>query len=425
MHTPESQPQAQPRRRGRFAGAREALSVFADPNYRWYWIGSFGYYTGLHMEMTARAQLAYDLSGSAMMLGVAAISQGLPSTLMSILGGTLADRWPKRKMLLVAQMMLAVSGVLMFALLATGLIEFWHLVVIGVLRGLTTGFSLPARLSMVSEVVPENQFLKAYSLYYVALNTMRIGGPSIAGILIGLTGGTTLAFLIIGIAHIVGLFALLPVRSLRLAQGKRRESILQDIGGMFSFAWSSATIMVLLGAEMGISLFASSVNNSLLPIFSQEVFHQPRGVGLATLQAAAGGGGLVGSMLITAVSSTNRKPLMLLTVGMVYGSVLILFANSPIFFMATATIGLVGVCQASYTTLNSTLFQLNSPPEMRGRATTLYLLGNAASPIGTLPIGYFSDMIGVQTVVTITGSLLIAYMLSVAVLFPAFRRKEI
>ena len=97
------------------------------------------------MELTARAQLAYDLTGQAFLLGVAALSLGLPSTLMSIMGGALADRIPKRSMLLAAQVVLASSGLLLCLLLATGLIEFWHLVALGVVRGLTTGFSLPAR----------------------------------------------------------------------------------------------------------------------------------------------------------------------------------------------------------------------------------------------------------------------------------------
>lgn len=193
---------------------------------------------------------------------------------------------------------------------------------------------------------------------------------------------------------------------------------------MFAFAWSSATIMVLLGAEMGVSLFASSVN-TLLPVFADRVFNEPHGVGLATLQAASGVGGLAGSILITALGGLKRKPLMLLITGMAHGSVLILFGNIPWFGAAAVAILLVGVAQACYTTLNSTLFQLNSPANMRGRAMSLYLLGHAVQPVGVLPVGFFADLAGVQATVSVTGSLLIAYMLSVAVLFPAFRRKQV
>lgn len=414
-----------PLKSGPFARARDALSAFSDTNYRWYWGASFAYYTGLNMDMLAGAQLAYDLTGQAFLLGVAALSQGLPSTLMSLLGGTLADRIPKRRMLLIAQISLAICAVITFLLLATGLIQFWHLLVLGAIRGITTGFSLPARLAMVSEVVVEEQFLRAYGLYYVALNTMRIGGPSIAGALIGLTGGATAAYFVIAAAHLIGLFTLLPVYSRKKAELKgHRASILQDIGGMFAFAWRTPTILVLLGAEMGISLFAMS-SVTLLPVFADRVFQAPHGVGLATLQAAAGLGGFVGSLLVAGLGGIKRKPLMLLTAGLFHGATLIAFANTPWFTMAVVVMGLVGICQASYMTLNSTLFQLSAPPDMRGRAMSLYLLGHAVQPLGVVPVGLFADMVGVRATTTVTGSLLVSYILAVALFFPSFRRKEV
>jgi hypothetical protein len=85
----------------------------------------------------------------------------------------------------------------------------------------------------------------------------------------------------------------------------------------------------------------------------------------------------------------------------------------------------VGVAQACYTTLNSTLFQLNSPADMRGRAMSLYLLGHAIQPVGVLPVGFFADLAGVQATVSVTGALLIAYMVGVAFLFPAFRKQRV
>ncbi len=409
---------------GRGARALEALNVFQDPNYRWYWLGSFAYYTGLHMELTARAQLAYDLTGQAFLLGVAALSLGLPSTLMSIMGGALADRIPKRSMLLAAQVVLASSGLLLCLLLATGLIEFWHVVALGVVRGLTTGFSLPARLSMVSEVVKEEQFLKAYGIYYVALNTMRIGGPAIAGVTIGLTGGPMLAFLLIAIAHSIGLLALLPVFSRKRAEAKRHTSIFQDIGGMFAFAFQSPTILILLGAALGVTFFATSTT-PLLPIFAEEVFQAPRGVGLAMLQGSQGLGGLLGSMAIAALGGMQRKPLLLLICGTLQSAALILFANAPWLSVGVLMMVVVGVFQAAYTTLTSTLFQLNAPPEMRGRAMSLYMLSHASQPIGVLPIGFFGDLVGVQATVTVSASLLISYMLAVLFLFPGFRKQRV
>lgn len=415
--------------RGLLARGRETFGVLGESNYRWYWLASLAYYTGLHMEMLARAWLAWELTESAWLLGWVVLSQGAPSAIMALLGGTLADRIPKRALLMGAQLSLAGTGAAVWLLLVSGHIEWWNLALLGLVKGASTGISLPARLAMVSEVVEEHKFLRAYALYYVALNTLRIGGPSIAGAIIWLTGGAAGAYAMITLAHLVCLVLLLPVRSLFIKEITHRPSFLQGLGSTFALAWRTPTILVLLGAELGI-VFFSSPSTNLLPVFTARVFFpggdsQVTAGALAALQVAQGVGGLTGSVLVAGLSQVTRKPLMLLTSGVAMGVTLIMFSSTSLFPLAVAFIAIEGITRACYTTLNSTLFQVSAPADMRGRAMSLYLMGNSLQPLGLLPISAFAEAAGVQIAVGIAGALLIGYMLAVMLLFPSFRRRQV
>ena len=141
---------------------------------------------------------------------------------------------------------------------------------------------------------------------------------------------------------------------------------------MFAFAFRSPTILILLGAALGVTFFATSTT-PLLPIFAEEVFQAPRGVGLAMLQGSQGLGGLLGSMAIAALGGMQRKPLLLLICGTLQSAALIFFANAPWLSVGVLMMVVVGVFQAAYTTLTSTLFQLNAPPrDARPRDESLY-----------------------------------------------------
>jgi hypothetical protein len=282
---------------------------------------------------------------------------------------------------------------------------------------------------MVSDVVEESKFMRAYALYYVALNTMHVIGPSVAGAIIWMTGGAAGAYLVITIAHLTGMLLLIPVRAVNEKPTTHRPSFLQGLGDTFGFALQSRAILVLIGAELGIVFFSSPASN-MLPVFNARVFF-PQGDsqltagGLAALQVAQGVGGLGGSFIVAGMAQVQRKPLMLLTAGVAQGVTLFIFASNSWFPLAVFFIGLEGITRACYTTLNSTLFQLSAPPELRGRAISLYLMGNQLRPIGILPISASADTFGIQPTFAVAGTLLVGYMLAVMVLFPAFRKREV
>lgn len=403
----------------------DTFIVFQETNYLLYWLASFFYYTGLFTDQFARGYLAYELTGSAVMLGAVVVSQGFPQAAIAVLGGTLADRVPKRTLLLWAQVVLALAGGVLLFLLYTDSVEVWHLVVLSVVKGLAIGLSLPGRLSMVSEVVPTEQFSKGYGLYYVALNTMRIGGPGVGGTVTALMGIEG-AILIITIAEVLGFVVLLFVKGgvkQEDAVVKERPPLIKDMWETFVFARNTPIILVLMGAEVGLVFFSFSATQ-MMPVFASAVYNAGA-TGLGNLLAILGVGGLLGSFAAAVAGGARRKPLLLLSDGVLLGVMLIVFANAPFFTAALILAVPLGFVQAIYTTLNSTLFQISAPPEMRGRAMSLYTLGQLLQPVGVIPLSAIADTAGVRLAVTVAGGLLMCHMAATALLFPTFRRQRV
>ena len=405
-----------------FASLGTTFGVLGIRDFRWYWLATVAYYIGFFTEILARGWLAYELTQSAVLLGVVVVSQGVPQALLAVLGGVLADRVKKRTLIMCAQGVLTLSAITLAVLVVTGVIAYWQLVALSLVTGVSVGLSLPARLAFVSELVPGDRFVRAYSLYYVANNTMRVGGPAVGGIVTAFLGiGVT--FLLIAVAHGICFSLLLAARLSEAERPPQVRPILRDLAETFAFASRTPVILILMLTELGIVFFVfSSIN--LMPVFASAVFNAGP-AGLGTLLSSVGVGGLIGSVFVAAIGGTRRKSLVLLYAGVFQGMMLFLLAGAPALQLAALAAGLVGFGNAIYVTINSTMFQLNSPPEMRGRVTSLYLLGQAFQPIGVAPLSVLADSVGIQIAVAGAGGILICFMIGISLGFPNFRRLQV
>ncbi len=405
-----------------FASLGTTFGVLGIRDFRWYWLATVAYYIGFFTEILARGWLAYEMTQSAVLLGVVVVSQGVPQALLAVLGGVLADRVKKRTLIMCAQGVLTLSAITLAVLVVTGVIAYWQLVALSLVTGVSVGLSLPARLAFVSELVPGDRFVRAYSLYYVANNTMRVGGPAVGGIVTAFLGiGVT--FLLIAVAHGICFSLLLAARLSEAERPPQVRPILRDLAETFAFASRTPVILILMLTELGIVFFVfSSIN--LMPVFASAVFNAGP-AGLGTLLSSVGVGGLMGSVFVAAIGGTRRKSLLLLSAGVFQGMMLFLLAGAPALQLAALAAGLVGFGNAIYVTINSTMFQLNSPPEMRGRVTSLYLLGQAFQPIGVAPLSVLADSVGIQIAVAGAGGILICFMIGISLGFPNFRRLQV
>src|SRR2546430_2394460 len=196
-------------------GLLRAFSSLRHRNYRLYWFGQMISLMGTYMQTIGQAWLVLELTHSAWQLGLVGALQFLPVLLFSIFGGVFADRWPKRRVLLVTQSAAMIQALLLWALIATGTIQLWHLYILAMLLGLTRSLDTPTRQAFVVEMVGREDLSNAVALNFLLLNLARIVGPGLGGIIIA-ASGVTMLFLLNALSFLAVIVGLALIHSREL-----------------------------------------------------------------------------------------------------------------------------------------------------------------------------------------------------------------
>jgi len=379
LHEPE-QPQ----------GLLRAFVALRHRNYRYYWFGQMVSLIGTWMQTTGLAWLVLLLTNSAWELGLVGAIQFLPVLLFAIFGGVFADRWPKRNVLLVTQSGAMVLAVILWALIATNLIQMWEVYVLALLLGLTNALDMPARQAFVVEMVGRVDLPNAVALNSSSFNLARILGPGIAGLIIAISGVTAL-FLLNAVSFIAVIGGLIMIRTSELyaapkldkADGRMKtwQSLREGIVYIRQTP-SVKLIILLIGA---ISLFGINFN-VVLPLFATQVLNAgPAGFGF--ISSAFGIGSLFSALWI---AWGNKQPsIRRMLISMIsFCSLLLLFALSRNYPLSLVLIAAVGFSQIAFSALANTAIQSVTPDHLRGRVMSVYMAFFAGStPIGNLLVG--------------------------------------
>lgn len=401
-------------------GRLGAFSSLRNPNFRWYWLAEFPYYSAMRMKGLAQSWLVYEMTKSPFLLGLVAAISGIPSIILALFGGILADRVKKKNLLFIAQAALGLNALALAILVSTSVVEYWHIVTLSLLNRITMTLTMPARLAFISEIVSEEELMKAYALYYVALNLLGIFAPALAGTLVSIIGVAGV-FYTVAACHLSFNELLLMIKVSRTATATPRPqytaSIRKDITELLSFTRYSPPLLTLIGMKAALASFEMSAM-TLMPVFASDILGVGV-IGFGMLQAAGGLGSLAGSLLIASIGETKRKALLLLSTGITRGMMLILFAISKIFYLSLAIRLFMGIASSISLTLRSSLYQLYTTDELRGRVTSLYLMNFA--PL-SLPMSAAAEVLGASLTVGVGGLFSLAFYTAVAVLLPKFRR---
>lgn len=372
------------------SGLLRAFVALHHRNYRFYWFGQMISLIGTWMQTTGLAWLVLILTHSAWQLGMVGALQFLPVLLFAIFGGVFADRWPKRSVLLVTQSAAMLLAVLLWALIATNLIQMWEVYLLALLLGVTNSLDMPARQAFVVEMVGREDLPNAVALNSSSFNLARILGPGIAGLIIAISGVTSL-FLLNAISFIAVIGGLILIRTDELYAAPRRsgaeartktwQSLREGIV-YIRHTPSVRLIIVLIGA---ISLFGINFN-VVLPLFADEVLHAgPAGFGF--ISSAFGIGSLLSALWI---AWGNRRPgIQRMLIGMIsFCVLLVLFALSHNYPLSLILIAAVGFAQIAFSALANTAIQSVTPDHLRGRVMSVYMAFFAGStPLGNLLVG--------------------------------------
>ena len=376
----------------------------------------------MNMQMITRGWLVLRLENdSPLALVLVMVSFAAPMTVVSLLGGALADRFPKKNLIIVSQSANAVMTFVLAMMDASGVIWFGAVLIIGVINGSMMAINMPSRQAIISDIVPETKLMNAVALNNSAMNLTRIIGPAIAGFLIVFIG-TSGVFYLISVIYVLSALSLLMVKTNAVQARGAKKGVGKDIFEGLRYVWSDVNLrglilMAFIPSLFGFTLFA------LLPVWAREALNV-NSSDLGILMTMMGVGALIGTLGLAGVRKFSRRGVLLLGLGVMWGIALVGLANSMIFPVAMPFLLIVGLISSVYMSLNMTLTQVSSAPEMRGRVMSIMMMTFGLMPMGALPFGTIAEYIGTANSLTISGALLSLLILAFAFAYPAFKRIE-
>lgn len=389
-------------------------------DFRWIWIGSFISFMAMNMQMITRGWLVLRLENdSPLALVLVMVSFAAPMTIVSLVGGALADRFSKKYLIIISQSANAVMTFVLAMMDASGAIWFGAVLIIGVVNGAMMAINMPSRQAIISDIVPESRLMNAVALNNSAMNLTRIIGPAMAGFLI-IFIQTSGVFYLISIIYVFSALSLLMVRVDTAQSKSAKKSVGKDIVEGLRYVWNDVNLrglilMAFIPSLFGFTLFA------LLPVWAREALNV-NSSDLGILMTMMGVGALIGTLGLAAIRRFSHRGLLLLGCGIVWGIMLVGLANSQIYPVAMPFLLIIGLISSVYMSLNMTLTQLSAAPEMRGRVMSIMMMTFGLMPIGALPFGTIAEYIGTANSLTISGALLALLILAFGLAYPAFRR---
>jgi predicted MFS family arabinose efflux permease len=398
-----------------------ALNTFRALRYRYFrllWIGLAVSAVGTWMQIVALSLLVLKIThGSAFALGTVSLAQALSFFLFALVGGSVADRFDKRRLLLFTQCTSAGLAILLGVLTWAGVIEFWMILVISFLNGTVLSFDQPARGALVSGLVAKEDLMNAISLQSTVFNGAAAAGPALAGFGVGLLGYAG-NFFLNGASFIGVLIALYVMRA--PAQSANRQSTLTAVRESLGTVRGDTVLLWVLAGYGALLCFGPSPA-LILPVYAVKVLHVgPERLGL--LFSSVGLGSILGALIVASLGSGARKGCIYLIGILIWVGALTSFALSGGLWLSMAALLVLGVGQTFTATTAITLLQIRVPEQMRGRIMSLNtLLIMGIRPLGDFPAGALISMIGAPATLLLSAGLVGTYGTVASLLRPSIR----
>jgi predicted MFS family arabinose efflux permease len=402
------------------SGWRATFASLSIPQYSLYFWGMLAFFSGMNMMIVLRGYLVYDITGDPKALAAIMLAVALPMLIVAPIGGVITDRVDRRSLMLAAQLAVAGVNLLNTILIVADLVNFWNLLLMSALSGIAFSFNMPARQAAMPNLVPRELLMNAMSLGSSAMNGTRIVAPAIGGLLIapiGIGGG----FAVLTALYFLAAFLTLGLPKMPPQDRGARLTFLSDFKAGFSYIKADKLVLGLLMLGTIPMIFAMPYQ-TLLPVFTEEVW-DVGAKGLGFMQAMAGVGGLIGTLITANLDKSTRKGFIMVTAACMSGAFLVVFSYAT-FGVALGMIALVGLCQMIFMTINNTMIQSVLPDHVRGRVSSVFMMTFGLMPLGVVPASILAGTIGVEAVTAIGGVLLIISVLACYAIFPQFRRLD-
>jgi MFS family permease len=384
------------------SGARSIGRALRHRNYRLFFSGQSVSLIGTWLTRVATSWLIYRLTGSALLLGVLGFAGQIPTFVLAPLAGVLVDRWNRYRVLLATQVLAMVQSGMLAALALAGVIKVWQVLALGIFQALINAFDMPARHSMMVEMVEDRADLpNAIALNSSMVNAARLIGPAMAGVLIG-AAGEGWCFLVDAVSYLAVIASLLLMRIAPRPRVAKSTHVLHEMREGFRYVSGSAPIRAVLLLLAVVSLMGIPYT-VLLPVIAREVLGGGAGI-LGTLSAASGLGALLGALYLASRTSVLGLERVIVGSSALFGVGLVGFSRVSVLWLALPLMLVTGAGMMLQMASSTTILQTIVDEDKRGRVMSLFSMAYfGALPFGSLLAGALATRMGAQNTILVGG----------------------
>jgi MFS family permease len=398
------------------------FSALRYSNFRWFWLNGATQAMGQGMQFLTIGILVLDSTDSSYQLGLVIFAYGIPNLAFSLLGGIIADRTDRLRLLISTRFVVSAVIFALALLKILGMMELWHVFAVAALLGTVQAINGPARMALVADLVDRKDIMNAVALHTMVNQSGQIIGPALAGGIIEVAGVGT-ALVANGAMYLFGIAFLLLIKGLPPMAEAPKKAVLRELREGLQCVRSTPVLYTVIGLALAFAFFGMSYRQ-VLPAFTKEVLEVGAG-GTGLLWLGAGLGSLLGSFLLAALGDFKRKSWLLLASLLFLCLFLTAFAWSRWYWSSWVLFFFVGTTSTGlFWPLANTLVQLNVPSELRGRVLSILQVAPAIHFLSALPLAVAGDLVSWPIAVTGAALMVLLVTLLLGIWRPTLRQFE-
>ncbi len=399
---------------------RRTFQSLSNPEFRRFWFSLIFLMAGINMQMLARGQLAWELTSDVFLVALVSSGFAPPILLFSLFGGTLADRWNRRRMIQYSQLVVSLVAGLVGVSIVTGMVNIWILFGAALTQGFCWSFMMPARQAIIPQLVGEREITNAIALNASGMALMTLSGPGLGGLAYSAFGPATTYFVMAALMFVAFLLmTTVKVEGIPAAR-RRRENMFSSIWDGLKYSYGNSTIFVLLLLTLATTMTSQSFRQ-LMPAQVDLIF----GGGptqLGVLMSMIGVGALLGSLFMAGMTENMKRGVVLLVASGLSAVAILVSTYVTVLLIAIFAMLVLGIGDSGRRALNSGLLLEQADAEHRGRVMGIYMLNFGLRPIGAIPLGILAERTSIQVAFAIAGIVLAVSVIATWVFAPFIRR---
>ena len=399
------------------------MTALKHRNYRLFWFGNLISLTGDWMDQVALNWLVITVTGNPVMLGVVNLGRGIPIMVFSMFGGVMADRYDRRKYLMTTQTATMLVSVLLAAVVWSGDVNIWVIAVLATCRGIVVAFNLPARHTLIFELVPRSDVASAVALNSVTIQMAKVLGPLVAAGLIAVFS-IAACFLVNAVSFTFVLVSLLMIRiPPKPVRDRRREKVLTSMRQGFAYLGNEPTLLLLVLVGL-VPVFFCQPYLSIQAVFAKDVF-DAGSTGLGILTSTAAFGSICGGLLAARLQRDARRGSIMLSFMGMFGLSLMAYAAMPTVYAALPCLFVAGAMHIAYNSTNSTILQLVVDDDYRGRVLSTLIMTRGLVSLGTATMATLAAFIGARGAMASMALVVVCFAVALWIWAPRLRDMKV